>query len=145
VISDIIVVWRAWVIWFDNRRMQWFFAFCLATIIGKFHLCLNIFPIADVSFSVTSFAFASMSVLSFIKGHERWSNLTLNFLGTFPLLFTNFVATSSIMYKAWCDTCSSSSMGWLAHISLPLGIFVATSVPSTPTAGQQVLRGFSSF
>jgi hypothetical protein len=51
--------------------------------------------------SVTSIAVAAMNALSFIKGHERWPDMTLNFMGTFPLLFTNFVVTVSIMFKTW--------------------------------------------
>jgi hypothetical protein len=49
---------------------------------------------------VTSIACAVLNILQDIKEHPRWSDITLNMLGSLGLLVTNVFATVSIFYKA---------------------------------------------
>ncbi|KAJ6630386.1 hypothetical protein B0H10DRAFT_1939145 [Mycena sp. CBHHK59/15] len=81
-LSDIIVVWRAWVIWSDNVLVHCLLAFCL------------------LATGATSLTLAVFNVLSIQHGHH-YTTWTQNFLGTFGLLVTNFGATSLISYKLW--------------------------------------------
>ncbi|KAF7295887.1 hypothetical protein HMN09_01132400 [Mycena chlorophos] len=81
-LSDIIVVWRAWVIWSNNTAMHVFLAVCL---------------IATGASSLTLFIFNFES--TFHGTHYPLN--TQNFLGTFPLLVTNFAATVAIGWKLW--------------------------------------------
>ncbi|KAJ7119144.1 hypothetical protein C8R44DRAFT_878646 [Mycena epipterygia] len=81
-LSDIIVVWRAWVIWHDNRMMHAGLAVCLLAT-GATSLTLLVFNFKS-EFDGTHF-----------------DDYTQNFLGTFGLLVTNFVSTALISYKLW--------------------------------------------
>ncbi|KAJ7071803.1 hypothetical protein B0H15DRAFT_1027677 [Mycena belliarum] len=81
-LSDIIVVWRAWVIWQENRVVHAGLAVCL---------------IATGATSITLLVFNFNSEFH----HVVYPTLMKNFLGTFGLLVTNFVATALISYKLW--------------------------------------------
>lgn len=82
-LSDIIVVWRAWIIWKHNVGVRVF-------------LSISIFGTA-----VTSVILAVLDVLENEKGEALHPTLEKNMLGTFGLLVTNFGATALIAYKAW--------------------------------------------
>ncbi|KAK7036033.1 hypothetical protein R3P38DRAFT_613881 [Favolaschia claudopus] len=81
-LSDIIVVWRAWVIWQENRIVHAALATCIVAT-GATSLTLVVFNI-NSEFH-----------------HVHYSRDTQNFLGTFGLLVTNFFATALISYKLW--------------------------------------------
>lgn len=81
-LSDIIVVWRAWIIWKHNVGVRVF-------------LSISIFGTA-----VTSVILAVLDVLENEKGEALHPTLEKNMLGTFGLLVTNFGATALIAYKA---------------------------------------------
>ncbi|KAJ7882850.1 hypothetical protein B0H13DRAFT_2047551 [Mycena leptocephala] len=81
-LSDIIVVWRAWVIWPDNRIVHAALAVCLITT------------------GATSLTLAVFNFKSEFQ-HVHYTRETQNFLGTFGLLATNFFATALITYKLW--------------------------------------------
>ncbi|KAF8183498.1 hypothetical protein K438DRAFT_1838969 [Mycena galopus ATCC 62051] len=81
-LSDIIVVWRAWVIWRDNRYVYAALAVCILTT------------------GVTSLTLAVFNTKITFQG-AHYSTDTQNFLGTFGLLVTNFIATALIMWKLW--------------------------------------------
>ncbi|KAF8209432.1 hypothetical protein K438DRAFT_2062608 [Mycena galopus ATCC 62051] len=81
-LSDIIVVWRAWVIWQDNRMVHAALAVCLVTT------------------GATSLILAVFNIKSEFQGVHYATN-TKNFLGTFSLLVTNFLATILITCKLW--------------------------------------------
>ncbi|KAJ7142102.1 hypothetical protein C8R43DRAFT_1016321 [Mycena crocata] len=81
-LSDIIVVWRAWVIWQDNRMVHAALAVCLVAT-------------GATSLTVLVFNFKT----EFHGTH--YATLTKNFLGTFGLLATNFFVTVLISYKLW--------------------------------------------
>ncbi|KAF8179321.1 hypothetical protein K438DRAFT_1977383 [Mycena galopus ATCC 62051] len=78
-LSDIIVVWRAWVIWHENRYVHAALAVCILTT------------------GVTSLTLAVFNTKKQFQG-THYSTGTQNFLGTFSLLVTNFFATALIMY-----------------------------------------------
>ncbi|EIM90632.1 uncharacterized protein STEHIDRAFT_144248 [Stereum hirsutum FP-91666 SS1] len=83
-ISDAIVVWRAWAVWYDNR---WVRGSLLFSLFGT---------------AVTSIYLAVLNVLSDqTQGVRQYPALEQNMLGTFGLLFTNFSATIAIAVKAW--------------------------------------------
>ncbi|KAF7378500.1 hypothetical protein MSAN_00277500 [Mycena sanguinolenta] len=81
-LSDVIVVWRAWVIWGNNRVVHVALAICLAAT------------------GVTSLTLAVFNTKSEFQG-THYSRDTKNFLGTFCLLVTNFFVTVLITYKLW--------------------------------------------
>ncbi|KAJ7604138.1 hypothetical protein FB45DRAFT_64564 [Roridomyces roridus] len=81
-LSDIIVVWRAWVIWPNNRIVHAGLFVCLLAT-GATSLTLAVFNYN------TQFR------------HKHYHALEQNFLGTFPLLITNFASTALISYKLW--------------------------------------------
>ncbi|CAK5263926.1 unnamed protein product [Mycena citricolor] len=81
-LSDIIVVWRAWVIWRNHRIIHAVLAFCLVAT-GATSLTLMVFNFRTQFDGV------------------RYPRLTQNFLGTLGLLFTNFLSTALISYKLW--------------------------------------------
>ncbi|KAJ7604139.1 hypothetical protein FB45DRAFT_317538 [Roridomyces roridus] len=79
-LSDIIVAWRAWVIWPKSRVVHVVLVFCLVGTFG------------------TSLTLAIWNYKSRFQ-HRHYQSLAQNFLGTFPLLLTNFVSTALISYK----------------------------------------------
>ncbi|KAF8209363.1 hypothetical protein K438DRAFT_2062491 [Mycena galopus ATCC 62051] len=81
-LSDIIVVWRAWVIWQDNIMVHAALAVCLVTT------------------GATSLTLAVFNIKSEFQG-VHYTTDTQNFLGTFSLLVTNFLATILITCKLW--------------------------------------------
>ncbi|KAF7353912.1 hypothetical protein MVEN_01077300 [Mycena venus] len=81
-LSDIIVVWRAWVIWQENRYVHAALAVCILTT------------------GVTSLTLAVFNTKTTFQG-THYSRDTQNFLGTFGLLVTNFFATALIIWKLW--------------------------------------------
>ncbi|KAJ6566961.1 hypothetical protein B0H19DRAFT_1258134 [Mycena capillaripes] len=81
-LSDIIVVWRAWVIWQGNRLVHAALAVCL------------------IATGATSLTLAVFNFKSEFQ-HIHYNNFEKNFLGTFGLLFTNFFSTALISYKLW--------------------------------------------
>ncbi|KAJ7765653.1 hypothetical protein B0H16DRAFT_1523868 [Mycena metata] len=81
-LSDIIVCWRAWVLWPDNRIVHAALAVCM-TGTGATTLTLLVFDFKSEFHGV------------------HYSQLTQNFLGTFGLLVTNFFVTVLIGYKLW--------------------------------------------
>ncbi|KAJ7490864.1 hypothetical protein FB451DRAFT_1124419 [Mycena latifolia] len=81
-LSDIIVVWRAWVIWQGNRIVHAGLAVCL------------------IATGATSLILAVFNFNSEFHG-VHYPTLMKNFLGTFGLLVTNFTATAPISYKLW--------------------------------------------
>ncbi|KAJ6606005.1 hypothetical protein DFH09DRAFT_63 [Mycena vulgaris] len=81
-LSDIIVVWRAWVIWQNNRLVHAGLAICL------------------IATGATSLTVAVFNFKSQFHG-VHYDRYTLNFLGTFGLLVTNFAVTVLIGYKVW--------------------------------------------
>lgn len=114
-ISDGIVVWRAWAIWYDNR---WVRGSLLFSLFGTAGTCAASFGLAvssgrSCSRTVTSIFLAVLNVLS-NETHHQYPNIELNMLGTFGLLFTNFSATIAIAVKAWYvnfpDTAGSSGL-----------------------------------
>ncbi|KAJ7626836.1 hypothetical protein FB45DRAFT_1081655 [Roridomyces roridus] len=80
--SDIIVVWRAWVIWPNNRIVHAGLLVCL------------------LATGATSLTLAVFNFNSQLR-HIHYQTLEENFLGTFPLLITNFASTTLISYKLW--------------------------------------------
>ncbi|KAJ7500416.1 hypothetical protein B0H11DRAFT_781390 [Mycena galericulata] len=81
-LSDVIVVWRAWVIWQNNRLVHAGLAICI------------------LATGVTSLTLAVFNTKSQFEG-ARYTRNTQNFLGTFGLLFTNAVCTLLISWKLW--------------------------------------------
>ncbi|KAJ7061529.1 hypothetical protein C8F01DRAFT_1057460 [Mycena amicta] len=81
-LSDIIVVWRAWVIWQDNLLVHGILALCIVAT-GATSLTLLIFNFNSTFHGV------------------HYTLDTQNFLGTFGLLVTNFSATAFIGWKLW--------------------------------------------
>ncbi|KAJ6500859.1 hypothetical protein C8R45DRAFT_979365 [Mycena sanguinolenta] len=81
-LSDVIVVWRAWVIWGNNRVVHVALAICL------------------VATGATSLTLAVFNTKSEFQG-TRYSRNTKNFLGTFCLIVTNFLVTILITCKLW--------------------------------------------
>ncbi|KAJ6510676.1 hypothetical protein C8R45DRAFT_964819 [Mycena sanguinolenta] len=81
-LSDVIVVWRAWVIWGNNRVVHVALAICL------------------VATGATSLTLAVFNTKSEFQG-TRYSRDTKNFLGTFCLIVTNFLVTILITCKLW--------------------------------------------
>ncbi|EIM79225.1 uncharacterized protein STEHIDRAFT_173208 [Stereum hirsutum FP-91666 SS1] len=81
-ISDCVVVWRAWVIWYDKR---WIRMFLLFSLLGT---------------AVTGSVLVVLNVRE-IKFDNHYTALEWNMLGTFGLFVTNFGATIAIAVKAW--------------------------------------------
>ncbi|KAF7314991.1 hypothetical protein MIND_00013200 [Mycena indigotica] len=81
-ISDAIVIWRAWAIWHDNQIVRLVLAFFL------------------LSTFATSLSLYILNIKSILYG-AHYPSMLKNFLGTFPLLITNFAATGLIAYKLW--------------------------------------------
>ncbi|KAK7020329.1 hypothetical protein R3P38DRAFT_1201303 [Favolaschia claudopus] len=81
-LSDVIVVWRAWVIWHDNLIVHAVLAVCL------------------IGTGATSLVLAVFNTKTEFQG-THYDRDTKNFLGTFGLLVTNFGATALISYKLW--------------------------------------------
>ncbi|KAJ7719971.1 hypothetical protein B0H14DRAFT_2642823 [Mycena olivaceomarginata] len=81
-LSDVVVVWRAWAIWSKSLMIRIVLSICL---------------FATFATSLTLYAF---NILSIEQG-RHYQDITQNFLGTFCLLLTNFVATGLIGYKLW--------------------------------------------
>lgn len=83
-LSDVIVVWRAWIIWDRNLFVR---------------IALGVSLLGT---AVTSVILAVFNVLSYEKGKgANYSRTEVNLLGTFGLLFTNFGCTALIAIKAW--------------------------------------------
>lgn len=103
-ISDAIVVWRAWAVWYDNR---WVRGGLLLSLFGTAGTCMIAFylPVSvtrSCARLVTSIYLAVLTVLSDqTQGVHTYPALEQNMLGTFGLLFTNFSATIAIAVKAW--------------------------------------------
>ncbi|KAJ7041886.1 hypothetical protein C8F04DRAFT_946389 [Mycena alexandri] len=81
-LSDVIVCWRAYVLWPDNRIVHAALAGCI---------------IGTGATSLTLLVFNFKSEFHGVH-YSRW---TQNFLGTFGLLLTNFLVTVLIGYKLW--------------------------------------------
>ncbi|KAJ7595439.1 hypothetical protein C8J56DRAFT_1159912 [Mycena floridula] len=82
-ISDTIVVWRAWVLW-PNRRVRALLAFCWLGSLGG---------------AITDDAFGMLWVL---KGDTRFTPTgPKTLILSLPLLITNIVSTSLVGYKVW--------------------------------------------
>ncbi|KAJ7191435.1 hypothetical protein GGX14DRAFT_481563 [Mycena pura] len=81
-LSDVVVVWRAWAIWTNNRMVHAALAVCL------------------FGTGATSLTLAVFNYNTQFK-HIEYETLEQNFLGTFGLLVTNFFATLLISWKFW--------------------------------------------
>ncbi|KAF7298345.1 hypothetical protein MKEN_01359100 [Mycena kentingensis (nom. inval.)] len=81
-ISDAIVVWRAWAIWNDAPIARAILAFLLLGTLA------------------CSAAVFGMAIDTILHG-THYETIAQNFLGTFPLLITNFTATAFVGYKLW--------------------------------------------
>lgn len=103
-ISDAVVVWRAWAVWYDNRWVRGSLLFSLSgtagTCLASYYLSVSVKR--SYLQLVTSIFLAVLNVLS-NKSHgtHQYPALEQNLLGTFGLLFTNFSATIAIAVKAW--------------------------------------------
>ncbi|KAJ7604140.1 hypothetical protein FB45DRAFT_803930 [Roridomyces roridus] len=81
-LSDGIVVWRAWVIWSNNRIVHAFLAVCILTT------------------GVCSLVVAVFNYQTAFRG-SHYDPLAENLLGTLPLIITNFASTALISGKLW--------------------------------------------
>lgn len=115
-ISDAIVVWRAVVIWPRNWWVIGGMSFCLFVTAGEschrasgLHITVEDANVGSHDFgwltdsvfcAVTSIYLAVLNVLTVTIPHE-YSTVEKNMLGTFPLMFTNAIATILIAYKTW--------------------------------------------
>lgn len=101
-ISDAVVVWRAWAVWYDNRWVRGSLLFSLLGTAGTRMMPSSLSTSVRYTSlrTVTSIFLAVLNVLS-DKTHHQYPTLEQNMLGTFALLFTNFGATIAIAVKAW--------------------------------------------
>ncbi|KAL1730724.1 hypothetical protein EV714DRAFT_272459 [Schizophyllum commune] len=81
IISDAIVVWRAWVLWHEERVAKSILASCM---------------VATVVLGLSSLALSCLAI--FNPGYSPVNN---NYMMCIPLLITNLVATSAIGIRAW--------------------------------------------
>ncbi|KAI4524184.1 hypothetical protein K525DRAFT_267227 [Schizophyllum commune Loenen D] len=81
IISDAIVVWRAWVLWHEERVAKLVLAACM---------------VATVVLGLSSLALSCLAVLN--PGYSPVNN---NYMMCIPLLVTNIMATSAIGVRAW--------------------------------------------
>lgn len=82
--------------------MRLFFAACLLIISGEFEHTSHVRFSASQDTVVTSIVVAVNNVQSSVQALDKmWSDNVLNLTGSLPLLFTNFVASTSIIYKPW--------------------------------------------
>ncbi|KAJ7595431.1 hypothetical protein C8J56DRAFT_883648 [Mycena floridula] len=88
-ISDSIVVWRAWVIWNDHRQVHTLLVFCL---------------IGSAVGTTIDFTFATLWELGNDKFTPTGPRTLIMIL---PLLLTNLIATALIGYKVWYEFLSS--------------------------------------
>ncbi|KAL1749327.1 hypothetical protein HDZ31DRAFT_59613 [Schizophyllum fasciatum] len=80
ILSDLIVVWRAWALWPDSRIVKSLLAFCMTgTVAGT---------VGDI-------------VLVHIGGTGRPMQLARLLLSILPILLTNIVATAVVSVKVW--------------------------------------------
>ncbi|KAL1657945.1 hypothetical protein GGF50DRAFT_68206, partial [Schizophyllum commune] len=83
IISDAIVVWRAWVLWHEERIAKFILASCMVATVGAV-------------LGVSSLALSCLSVL-----HPSYPPVNNNYMMCIPLLITNLVATCAIGIRAW--------------------------------------------
>ena len=99
VLSDAVLVWRAWRLWPDNRLVQCILLLCVSgTISGHSFATLNWLPNLYRVGSIVECAW------DFWRGLSALSRLESNiqFLPRFiPFLVTNVIATALIGAKAW--------------------------------------------
>ncbi|KAJ7592348.1 hypothetical protein C8J56DRAFT_1024380 [Mycena floridula] len=86
-IGDSIVVWRAWVLWTNHRRVHMLLCICLfGTFVGV---------TADLAFVI-------LSDSPQFSANPRFSSTILrSLILMLPLFLTNFIATILIAYKVW--------------------------------------------
>lgn len=80
ILSDLIVVWRAWALWPDNRVVKALLVLCMAGTVGG--------TIGDI-------------VLVHIGGMSRSARMARLLLSILPILLTNIVATAAVWGKVW--------------------------------------------
>lgn len=110
-LSDMIVVWRACVLWPGNRTIRWVLGLCMVAALGKIlHT-----PVADDS-TLTEHPLIACTtvnaVMTTIKDLQFepiphyyagiYSRDALKGFLYIPLIATNFLATTCICYRAWC-------------------------------------------
>ncbi|KAL1755423.1 hypothetical protein FB107DRAFT_213586, partial [Schizophyllum commune] len=90
IISDAIVVWRAWVLWHEERIAKYILASCMLATVGA---RLNIIGFQHALKVLT------LSCLAIFN--PEYSPVNNNYMMCIPLLVTNVVATSVIGVRAW--------------------------------------------
>ncbi|KAI3606444.1 hypothetical protein WG66_009617 [Moniliophthora roreri] len=80
-LGDVIVVWRTWVVWWDNLRVKMLLAFCMLGTLGA--IVGN----------------GTKAALDFVR--ETPAPNTYSLVMTLPPLVTNITATSLIALKVW--------------------------------------------
>ncbi|KAL1729737.1 hypothetical protein EV714DRAFT_237274 [Schizophyllum commune] len=96
VLSDALLVWRAWVLWHDQRVVHGLLAFCLILSSGKNFLRIIILAV-DRRLSQVGVVYETASLPSRIWSNDLRSTLIINL----PLLLTNVVATALVGLRVW--------------------------------------------
>ena len=96
VLSDALLVWRAWVLWHDRRVVHGLLAFCLILSSGKSLIRIILLGV-DHRLPQVGVIYETASLPSRIWSNDLRSTLIINL----PLLFTNVVATALVGLRVW--------------------------------------------
>ena len=96
VLSDALLVWRAWVLWHDRRVVHSLLTICLILSSGMDFIRIILFK-ADPWLSQVRVIYETASLPSRIWSNDLRSTLIINL----PLLFTNVVATALVGLRVW--------------------------------------------
>ena len=106
ILSDCIVVQRAWILWGQNLKIRILLCMCVLITVGELHLrCLFHYHVLRIG-AVGSVVDVSLDL------EDRWDGNAISFQGlsailgralimAIPTLFTNLCATTLIAVKAW--------------------------------------------
>ncbi|KAL1695369.1 hypothetical protein GGG16DRAFT_45672 [Schizophyllum commune] len=91
VLSDVVVVWRAWILWPRSKRIR----SCVPT--GHSYT-LPAGSIVELAYSYTKFGWLAYAA----NLPEQSANYSRAFLTILPVILTNVLSTALVGYKVWC-------------------------------------------
>ncbi|KAI5827198.1 hypothetical protein K523DRAFT_330577 [Schizophyllum commune Tattone D] len=89
VLSDVVVVWRAWILWPRSRRVR-------VVLIGAI-VCTAAGSIAELAYSYTKFGWMAYAA----NLPKQSANYSRAFLTILPVILTNILSTALVGYKVW--------------------------------------------
>ncbi|KAL1702533.1 hypothetical protein EV121DRAFT_293223 [Schizophyllum commune] len=89
VLSDVVVVWRAWILWPRSRRVR-------AVLIGAI-VCTAAGSVVELAYSYTKFGWMAYAA----NLPEQSANYSRAFLTILPVILTNVLSTALVGYKVW--------------------------------------------